>query len=161
MRAEMHTTFQTGVAAATTHARGLFACLKILLPIWTAIYFCLMARTKQSVDTPNDVAYTWIYRFVLGFTMLPLLIFFATGFYFRFRDNWKIDQATPTPFLDRFAQIISWEAHVAFFLFSLIAVIWACAAPNWLERIMDKAVDKALSFAFSMIVLSVIYSWFS
>src|SRR5215213_7105588 len=101
------------------------------------------------------------YRLVLGATMLPLLILFGLGFYFRIRDPWKFEEGSQTPFLNGIAESLSWELHIALFAFALLTVIWAIAAPDWIARLWDKSADRALVLMFWMFVISVIYSWLS
>jgi hypothetical protein len=106
----------------------------------------------------DQIERSWAYRLILGLTMFPLFILFALGFYYRIKDPWKFEEGSQTPFLNHIAETVSWEAHIAFFIFSLLAVIWAIAAPKRIERLWDKSVSKALTFAFSMLVISLIYS---
>ena len=93
--------------------------------------------------------------------MLPMFVLFGLGFYFRLADNWKFAEGSTTPVLDHIAAMISWELHIAFFIFSALAIIWAVATPKWVERCWDKASDKALVLVFWMLVVTTIYSWLS
>jgi hypothetical protein len=117
----------------------------------------LMEQNGHDSEPPVSRAY----RLVLGATMFPLFILFGLGFYFRIREPWKFEEGSQTPFLNAIAESLSWELHIAFFGFSLLTVMWAVAAPNWIARLLDKSADKALGLAFWMLVISVIYSWLS
>ena len=115
----------------------------------------------QQNQDKEDLEYTLVYRLVMGGVMLPIFVLLGWGLYFRVRDPWKLPERSSTPVLDHIAEMISWEIHVAFFIFSALTVIWAVAAPKRVERLLDKATDRALVLAFWMIVLSAIYGWVS
>jgi hypothetical protein len=116
---------------------------------------------QENYNKTDQVIYTWVYRLVIGSAMFPLFVLFGLGFYFRLVEPWKFAEGSTTPVLDHIAEMMSWEIHVAFFIFSALAVIWAVATPKWVERFWDKVTDRALVLAFWMIVVSAIYGWLS
>ena len=109
----------------------------------------------------EDLEYTWIYRLAMGGVMLPIFVLLGWGLYFRVRDPWKFPEGSTTPVLDHIAEMISWEIHIGFFISSALTVIWAVATPKWVERLWDKATERALVLVFWMTVLSTIYGWLS
>src|SRR2546427_7890024 len=94
-----------------------------------------LLRRMQENDDERDLAYTWVYRLVMGGVMLPLFVLFGWGLYFRVSDPWKFPEGSTMPVLDHIAEMISWETHVAFFIFSALTIIWAVATPKWVERL--------------------------
>ena len=116
-----------------------------------------MRRVKETASEPDPDERSWVYRVILGAMMFPMLLLFGTGFYYRFKDNWQLDPESKTPVFDRIVEIIGTEIHVAFFIASLLGVIWAIAAPEWLYGALDKSFDKALKCILWMILVSIIY----
>ena len=120
------------------------------------------ARASAPKTSPEDPTCLLIYRVVLGLTMLPMLVLFGLGLYFRATGAWNFAEEESIPgFLEHIALMVSWELHVAFFICSVLAVIWAVATPKWVERVWDKAADHALALIFWMVALTTIYGWLS
>ena len=102
-----------------------------------------------------------VFRAFFGILALPMFLLSGCGFYFRIIDNWKFPEGSTTPVLDHIGVMISWELHVALFISSALTIIWAVAAPQWVERLWDRASAKALALVFLMVVVSAIYGWLS
>jgi hypothetical protein len=93
----------------------------------------------------------------VGWGILSLFVLFISGsaLYVHYTD--------PEPSPDtatRLSSAVVAEFLFAMFLFSFFALIWALAAPTWVERLWEKATRKALLFLLLLVLTCVVYSLF-
>ena len=100
------------------------------------------------------------YRFALGAGMLFIFVVSGAGLYCLYSGMWD-DPHEPKSFLHSAAHVVSAELQLALFSYSGLSLLWAIATPAWVKRVVDKAEDKAWRWIGIMILLAMLYGWFS
>jgi hypothetical protein len=93
----------------------------------------------------------------VGWGVLSLFVLFISG------SALYVNYTDPEPSPDTATRISSGvvvEFLFGMFLFSFFGLIWAVAAPKWVERLWEKATREALLFLLLLVLTCVVYSLF-
>ena len=100
------------------------------------------------------------HRLALGAGMLFIFVVSGAAMYCFYSGMWD-DPQEPASFLNTVAHVVSGELQLALFTYSGLSLLWAVATPRWVKRVMDKAETRAWKWIGIMILLAIVYAWFS
>jgi hypothetical protein len=93
-------------------------------------------------------------RLLLGVLALTVAILSGWGCWVAFFQSKR-----PIGVLDAITQFVIHDAILAVFILCLLALVWAVAAPRWLERLIERRVVAAYFAVLLAVPVVFIYLW--